>query len=139
MRKLMEWIRRKRSTEPIGVCFEPLEPRLLLSGSGGAGAESESADSQPDIQAESVQEAGLLFESTGTTGAHILQQTQSQPETGTIVDTLSLAPAIEEIGAADHAPEAASSDSQAAPAATCKPGVVLCCSLPSACRSSWTS
>ena len=125
IRKLMEWLWRKRSTEQIGVCFEPLEPRLLLSGSGAAGAEIASADSQPDIQAESVQEAGLLFESTGTSGANILQQTQSQPETGTIADILAAAPAIEEFAAADPAPEAAISEGQTPPASSDTPKTPL--------------
>ena len=37
MREMVERIKRKRNAENIGICFEPLEPRLLLSGSWGAG------------------------------------------------------------------------------------------------------
>ena len=39
-------IRNKRHTLAVGVCFEPLEPRLLLSGSWGAGVDASPADSQ---------------------------------------------------------------------------------------------
>jgi len=82
MRKKVGRNKRKQNTEDIGICFEPLEPRVLLSGSWGAGVDSSSLDSQPNVQGDFTQETGVLFESTGTSGMDALQQKQSQPETG---------------------------------------------------------
>ena len=116
MRKMAGRNKRRRTAECIGVCFEPLEPRLLLSGSWAAGVDNPSPDPQPNNQDGFTQESGVLFESTGISGVDALQQKQSQPQTGTIVDILASAPAIEEFAAADPAPEAAISEGQTPPA-----------------------
>ena len=116
MRKKIERIRRKRNAEDIGICFEPLEPRLLLSGSWAAGAESASLDPQPTVQGDFTQETASLFENAGITGMHALQQDQSQPQTGRIVDILAQASAIEEVASVEPDPETASSADQTAPA-----------------------
>ena len=118
MRKKIERIRKKRNAKDIGICFEPLEPRLLLSGSWGAGMENPSPDSQLNTQGDFTQETAVLFESTGTSGVDALQQSKSQPGTGTLVDILAAAPAIEEFAAADPVPETASSEDQALPASS---------------------
>ena len=118
MRKMVGRNKRRRTAECIGVCFEPLEPRLLLSGSWAAGVDNPSPDPQPNNQDGFTQESGVLFESTGTSGVDALQQKQSQPQTGTIVDILASAPAIEEFAAADPAPEAAISEGQTPPASS---------------------
>ena len=116
MRKMVGRNKRRRTAECIGVCFEPLEPRLLLSGSWAAGMDNPSPDPQPNNQDGFTQESGVLFESTGISGVDALQQKQSQPQTGTIVDILASAPAIEEFAAADPAPQAAISEGQTPPA-----------------------
>ena len=116
MRKKIERIRRKRNVEDIGICFEPLEPRLLLSGSWGAGVDNPSPDPQPNTQGDFTQETAVLFESTGTSGVDALQQSKSQPGTGTLVDILASAPAIDEFTAFSPVKEAAPSEGQAAPA-----------------------
>ena len=113
MRKMVGRNKRRRTAECIGVCFEPLEPRLLLSGSWAAGVDNPSPDPQPNNQDGFTQESGVLFESTGISGVDALQQKQSQPQTGTIVDILASAPAIEEFAAADPVLEKATSDGQA--------------------------
>ena len=77
-----------------------------------------SPDPQPNNQDGFTQESGVLFESTGISGVDALQQKQSQPQTGTIVDILASAPAIEEFAAADPAPEAAISEGQTPPASS---------------------
>jgi hypothetical protein len=118
MRKKIERIRRKRNAEDIGICFEPLDPRLLLSGSWGAGMDNPSPDPQPNTHGNFTQESGVLFESTGTSGMDALQQKQSQPETGTIVDMLALVPAIDEFPATSPVQETASSENQATPASS---------------------
>ena len=118
MRKMVGRNKRRRTAECIGVCFEPLEPRLLLSGSWAAGMDNPSPDPQPNNQDGFTQETGVLFEGTGTSGMDALQQKQSQPQTGTIVDILASAPAIEEFAAADPAPEAAISEGQTPPASS---------------------
>ena len=113
---MIERIRRKRNAEDIGICFEPLELRLLLSGSWGAGVDNHSPDPQPNTQGDFTQETAVLFESTGTSGVDVLQQSKSQPGTGTLVDILASAPAIDEFTAFSPVREAAPSEGQAAPA-----------------------
>ena len=118
MRKKIERIRRKRNAKDIGICFEPLEPRLLLSGSWAAGMESPSPDLQLNTRSDFTQETGVPFDSAGASGVEALQQSKSQPGIGTIVDILAAAPAIEEFAAADPVPETASSEDQALPASS---------------------
>jgi len=108
----------KRAAEDIGICFEPLEPRVLLSGSWGAAVASPSPDLNPNTQGDFTQETAALFETTGTCGMDALQQKQSQPQTGTIVDILALAPAIDEFPATSPVQETASSENQATPASS---------------------
>lgn len=116
MRKMVGRNKRKQNTEDIGICFEPLEPRVLLSGSWGAAVASPSPDLNPNTQGDFTQETAALFETTGTCGMDALQQKQSQPQTGTIVDILALAPAIDEFPATSSVQETASPENQATPA-----------------------
>ena len=47
-------IRKKHCASPAGICFEALEPRLLLSGSWGAGVEASPAESQANTLASAA-------------------------------------------------------------------------------------
>ena len=52
--------RSEHTAAASGICFEPLEPRLLLSGSWGAGAEAPSADT-PGAPGSEISPAGVDF------------------------------------------------------------------------------
>ena len=58
--------KRKRAAMAIGIVFEPLEPRLLLSGSWGAVADGPPADSQEN--AASGFESDMISFSEGPEG-----------------------------------------------------------------------
>ena len=92
MRKNIKRIRKKQNAKDIGVCFEPLEPRLLLSGSWGAGVDVPSPDSQPNSHGGFTQETVLLSENTGGSRTDALTQNQSVPDAGALVDVLAQAP-----------------------------------------------
>ena len=54
-------IRKKRNALDIGICFEPLEPRLLLSGSWGAAIDSPSPDSDANTQGDFAQDTVAFY------------------------------------------------------------------------------
>ena len=58
-------IRKKHSALAVGICFEPLEPRLLLSGSWGAGVDASSEESQANAPGGFGQETVALHADAG--------------------------------------------------------------------------
>ena len=109
-------IRKQRHATPNGVCFEPLEPRLLLSGSWGAGVEAPSHDSHTSIHGGFTQETVLISENIAGSGTDALTQTQTVPGTVALVDVLSQAPVLNAVNTTDPVLEAPSTSDQAAPA-----------------------
>ena len=89
------------SAIPIGICFEPLEPRLLLSGSWGAGIEVSSPDLQSNAHSNFAQQTVTLAENTGVSRTDALAQNQNAPGTGALVDVLSQAPVLNAFDAAE--------------------------------------
>ena len=71
-------IRKKHSASPAGICFEPLEPRLLLSGSWGAGVEASPADSQANTPGERGRETVALHADAGLSDPQAWQQHRLQ-------------------------------------------------------------
>ena len=57
--------RNKRHMPAAGICFEPLEPRLLLSGSWGAGVEASPSDSQANAPGGLGQDTAVLHADAG--------------------------------------------------------------------------
>ena len=98
--------RNKRHTLAVGICFEPLEPRLLLSGSWGAGVDASPADSQANTPDERGRETVALHADAGISDPQASQQHQLQI-IGRI-DLLANAPVLkafpagEAIESADH-------------------------------------
>ena len=123
MRKKIKRIRIKQNDKEIGVCFEPLEPRLLLSGSWGTGVDAPSPDSQQNTHSGFAQETVLLSENTGGSGTDALTQNQSVPVTGALVDVLAQAPPLNGFGAAGPVPEAPSTSDQTATGDTPSNGI----------------
>ncbi len=88
MAKLGKQQRGKRMTAASGICFEPLEPRLLLSGSWGSGAEAPTADTQSTPGSE-IAPAGADFHlDRGHADAAANQ------DSGPVIDLLAQAPAL---------------------------------------------
>ena len=108
-------IRKQRHATPNGVCFEPLEPRLLLSGSWGAGVDAPSHDSQTSTHGGFTQETVVISEIT--IGSEADTQHQNPRQTAVHVDLLAQAPVLNAVNAVDPVPEAPSTPDQAAPAA----------------------
>ena len=104
----------KLNAKDIGVCFEPLEPRLLLSGSWGAGVDGPSPDPQASAHDGFTQETVVFSENTVGSGADALIQNQSVPESGALVDVLAQAPPLNVFAAAGPVPEAPSASDQTA-------------------------
>ena len=99
---------------PIGVCFEPLEPRLLLSGSWGAGVDAPSHDSQTSTHGGFTQETVVVSEIT--IGSAMDTQHQNPRQTAVQVDLLAQASVLNAVNAADPVLEKPSTTDQAAPA-----------------------
>ena len=99
---------------PIGVCFEPLEPRLLLSGSWGAGVDAPSHDSQTSTHGGFTQETVVVSEITIGSATDI--QHQNPRQTAVLVDLLAQASVLNAVNAADPVLEKPSTTDQAAPA-----------------------
>ena len=111
------WLRKKRHAAPIGVCFEPLEPRLLLSGSWGGGLEVSSPDIQSNAHGNFAQQTVTFSENIAGFGTDALNQNQTVSGTGVLVDVLAQAPVLNAVNAADPVLEAPSASNEAAPAA----------------------
>ena len=97
-----------------GVCFEPLEPRLLLSGSWGAGVDAPSHDSQTSTHGGFTQETVVISEITVGSGTDT--QHQNPRQTAVHVDLLAQAPVLNAVNAADPVLEAPSTADLVAPA-----------------------
>ena len=105
-------IRKQRHATPNGVCFEPLEPRLLLSGSWGAGVDAPSHDSQTSTHGGFTQQTVTLSENpdASITGTQNLNPRQ----TAVHVDLLAQAPVLNAVNAVDPVLEAPLPSEQAA-------------------------
>ena len=114
MRKKIKRIRIKQNAKDIGVCFEPLEPRLLLSGSWGAGVDAPSSDSQQNTHGGFAQETVVFSKNTVGSGADALIQNQSVPESGALVDVLAQTSPLNAFAAAGPVPKAPSTLDQTA-------------------------
>ena len=79
---------------PIGICFEPLEPRLLLSGSWVTGVEASSADSQSATESGFGAVTATISDGPETIGLDALSQNQHALGAGTFVDVLADAPVL---------------------------------------------
>ncbi|MEN8762158.1 MAG: DUF4347 domain-containing protein, partial [Thiogranum sp.] len=109
-----QWVRKKRHALAIGICFEPLEPRLLLSGSWGAGVDAPSHDSQTSTHGGFTQETVVVSEIT--IGSEADTQHQNPRQTAVHVDLLAQAPVLNAVNDADSTLEASSTSNEAAPA-----------------------
>ncbi len=75
----------RRPTDHAGICFEPLEPRLLLSGSWGAGGDAPSAD---------VQAGAALTHDAGAWESRAFNRNQNGRDFESQVDVLAGASAL---------------------------------------------
>ena len=85
----------KQNAKDIGVCFEPLEPRLLLSGSWGAGVDAPSPDSLSGSAGSFGPKTVTLSASPEAFGSDALLRNQHALGTGTFVDVLANAPVLD--------------------------------------------
>ena len=97
----------------LGICFEPLEPRLLLSGSWGAGVDAPSHDSQTSTHGGFTQETVVISEITVGSGTDT--QHQNPRQTAVHVDLLAQAPVMNAVNAADPVLETPATSDQVAP------------------------
>ena len=81
-----------RYLSKAGICFEALEPRLLLSGSWGAVVDGPGADTQADSHGSLTQGSMVFHADTGITG--VGSEDRSLTPGSSRVDLLSLAPAF---------------------------------------------
>jgi len=81
-------LRKGRQFFNASTCFEPLEPRLLLSGSWGTGADTPIPDEQ-----DTHTQATVLPESAAE-AFHTQTDQQSNDQTTTVVDLLAQAPSL---------------------------------------------
>ena len=91
----------------IGICFEALEPRLLLSGSWGAVIDGPGPEFQADCLIDLTQGSVLSYADAGITGVESEHRSLT-PENGR-VDLVSQAPVLNPFGNAVPAPDASSS------------------------------
>ena len=96
--KKRQWIQKKRPASAFGICFEPLEPRLLLSGSWGAGMDSPAPDGLPGGENDFAQKAAAIYESAGTSGGGVQHQGQNLLGATAMVDILAQLPKLDEFG-----------------------------------------
>ena len=114
MRKKIKRIRIKQNAKDIGVCFEPLEPRLLLSGSWGAGVDRPTLDSQLNPAGTIGPQTFTVSQSHDLTGTEALLQNQHALVTGTFVDVLASAQALDGFNT-DSGTDAAEAVNEAVP------------------------
>ena len=103
---------RARYSLKSGICFEALEPRLLLSGTWGAVVDGTDPNSQSNTCGGFIQETVLPSENTGGSEKVTLTQTQNAPAAGAIVDILAQTSPLTAFDAADSVPEAPSTSDQ---------------------------
>ena len=92
MRKKQKKRSRERHLSKSGICFEALEPRLLLSGSWGAVVDGPGPDTQADSHGSLTQGSMVFHADTGITG--VGSEDRSLTPGSSRVDLLSLAPAF---------------------------------------------
>jgi hypothetical protein len=88
MLKWRESLRKGRQSFNASTCFELLEPRLLLSGSWGTGADTPSRDEQ-----DTHTQATVLPESAAE-AFHTQTDQQNNDQTTSVVDLLAQAPSL---------------------------------------------
>ena len=103
MRKNTKRIRLKQNAKDIGIFFEPLEPRLLLSGSWGAGVDAPSPDSSSGSTGSFGPKTVTLSASPEAFGSDALLRNQHALGTGTFVDVLANAPVLDAFDTASAA------------------------------------
>ena len=113
MRKKQKKGNRERHLLKSGICFEALEPRLLLSGSWGAVVDGPGADTQADSHGSLTQGSMVFHADTGITGVGSEDRSLT-PGSGR-VDLLSLAPALNTSSNPVPALDASSASIPAAP------------------------
>ena len=117
MKKKGQNTRNNHHTLAVGICFEPLEPRLLLSGSWGAGVDASPSDSQANTPDERGRETVALHADAGISDT---QASQQQLQLIGRIDLLANAsvlnafPAGEALENADHGAATAESASSTA-------------------------
>jgi VCBS repeat-containing protein len=92
MRKKSVNGRRERHASNTGICFEALEPRLLLSGSWGAAVDGPSPNTQANTPNDFNQDTVALYDATGSTATDT--QLQSPQVDVGFIDLLADAPAL---------------------------------------------
>ena len=116
MQKKRKPIGRKRAHVDIGICFEPLEPRLLLSGTWGAVVDGPTSDSQANAAGGFGSEMATLSEGSTGFGLQALSHNQSTSSTGTQVNELADASVLKGFDAGDPAAEIPANADRAKPA-----------------------
>jgi hypothetical protein len=96
MLKKGQWSRNKRHASASGICFEPLEPRLLLSGSWAAGIDSPARACLSDTQSDFAQQTVAIHESAGNSVADRQLEGQNPAGAGAVVDILAQLPKLDE-------------------------------------------
>ena len=112
MRKQLGQNRKKQNICDAGVCFEALEPRLLLSGSWGVGVGAPSLDSQSNTHGNFGPETVTLSEGPDAFSSDALLRNQHALGVGTFVDVLANAPVLSVFDANDQVLEASSTSNQ---------------------------
>ena len=92
MRKKQKKGSRERHLSKAGICFEALEPRLLLSGSWGVVVDGSGPDTQADSHGSLTQGSMVFHADTDITG--VGSEDRSLTPGSSRVDLLSLAPAF---------------------------------------------
>ena len=108
--------RNSRNKSSAGVCFEPLEPRLLLSGSWGAGVDASPAESQANAPGGFGQETVALHADAGISDPQAWQQHRLQIIGR--VDLLASAPVLNALPAGEALENADHSAAPAEPASS---------------------
>ena len=103
MRKKIDQTKTIKKAKDIGIFFEPLEPRLLLSGSWGAGVGGPSPDSPTGLPASFGSETVTLSAGPEALGSDALLQNQHALGAGTFVDVLANAPVLDAFDTASAA------------------------------------
>ena len=110
---------RQRHLLSAGICFEALEPRLLLSGSWGADVDGPGPDTQADAHGGLTLKSVMSHAEVGFSGAGNAQDNLT-PGSGR-VDLLSQASALNTLGSPDAALDVSIASIQATPVTDVNP------------------
>ena len=124
MRKKIDRTKRIKKAEDIGIFFEPLEPRLLLSGSLATGVGGPSSDSPSGSTGSIEMEAVTLSEGSAHFGSEALLRNQHALGAGTFIDVLANAPVLDTFEAengVDTVPETSTIPNETSPSTEAAP------------------